>query len=159
MDSVSHSGHVLMMTTKLIAQCITRKLYMDMRKLISNLLHIDHIHSYIHDLSCAKSFYFIGGGQYRNYHYRDKTVDRLIFIMEIPIPGKTIFILRQDPVAYQSYKLTMQCRLLESTDTQSCNKCACDMPSQYDLMAAAVLAIVTGPKCLLPSWGIASIPL
>ena len=31
--------------------------------------------------------------QHRNFHYRNK----LIFIMEIPIPGKTVFILRRDP--------------------------------------------------------------
>ena len=31
--------------------------------------------------------------QHRNFHYENK----LIFIMEIPIPGKTVFILRRDP--------------------------------------------------------------
>ena len=34
---------------------------------------------------------------YRDPHVKDKTVDRLIYDMEIPIPGKTVFILRRDP--------------------------------------------------------------
>ena len=31
------------------------------------------------------------------YHYKDKTYDRLIFIMEIQMHEKTISILRRDP--------------------------------------------------------------
>ena len=36
--------------------------------------------------------------QYRNFHYKDKTVSwRFIFIMEIPIPEKMVFILSRGP--------------------------------------------------------------
>ena len=38
--------------------------------------------------------------RYRDPHVKDKSRGRLIFNMEIPIPTKTVFILRRGPVSY-----------------------------------------------------------
>ena len=40
---------------------------------------------------------------HRNFHYKEETVPIPFLIMGIPIPEKTVFILKQEPVSYQPH--------------------------------------------------------
>ena len=87
---------------------------------------------------------------YRDPHYKDKTVDRLIFIMRIPIPGKTVFTLRWGPDSTKPLPKPMlsvtwydagapgdgsDWGLISPSATPNRDECVCDKSALVQVMA------------------------